>query len=245
MDLDGPALNGYVQCMEIWREIPTWEGYYAASNLGRIKRLAGSPRCRADRILKGMPTERGYLTVSPVRSGQRQRPMMVHRLVLSAFIGEPPTLAHEANHINGDKLDNRLENLEWVTRAGNVQHAYDTGLHGKYKGSAASAAKLDETQVAEILEKVGRREYRADIAAEYGVSEKAISEIVTGAHWTHVDRPDLSGRRVGRDILEPTDIPAIRRRLAAGESCRSIGDCYGVSGPTIWQIKAGRTWKDS
>jgi hypothetical protein len=231
--------------MEQWKEIPGWEGYYAASTFGRIKRLAGSPRCLKDRVLKPMKSGNwgGYLTASPVRVGHKQRPMMVHRLVLMAFAGLPPSPAHEGNHINGDKLDNRPENLEWVTRAENIKHAYDTNLHGRYVGSNASAAKLTEADVADILKRIAAREYRRDLAREYGISTKSIDDMVSGHNWRHVPRPDMSGKRLGRHKLVEADIPVIRQMLAEGHVCRVIGERFGVSGGTIQFIKDGRSWK--
>ena len=231
--------------MENWKAIPGWETYYAASTLGNIKRLAGSPRCPKDRILKLMTGNNwgGYYTVSLVRVGHRQRPMMVHRLVLEAFVGPPPSPAHQGNHINGNKHDNRPENLEWVTHSENIKHAYDTGLHKKYKGSQASAAKLTEADVVDILARVARRDYRKDICADYGIATKTLDQIVSGNNWTHVPRPDMSGKRMGRHKLVEADIPVIRQMLAEGHSCRVIGERFGVSGGNIQCIKEGRSWK--
>ena len=226
---------------ENWKQIPDWEGIYAVSDLGRVKRLAGSERCRADRFLKPMLNTRGYATVGLVAPGRKQVPRVIHRLVLSAFVCPAPK-GHYANHINGDKTDNRLCNLEWVTPAQNIKHAYHTGLHGKYAGSAASAAKLTEQQVKDILERIARREYRKDIAAFYGIGLKTIDEIVSGNNWKHVPRPDMSGKRIGRQKLVDADIPRIRSMLAQGLSCGAIGEQFGVSAGTIQHIKDGRTW---
>jgi DNA-binding CsgD family transcriptional regulator len=229
---------------EHWKSIPGWEGYYSVSTLGRVKRDAGSPRCKVDRILKPMPLERGYVAVSPVRSGWNQRPMVVHRLVLETFVGPPPTPKHLPNHRNGKKTDNRLDNLEWVTHAENIKHAYDTGLHGLYIGSNASSAKLTESEVAEILARIAARGYRKDIARDFGISTKMIDEIVAGNHWTHVPRPDLSNKRMGRHVLTESDVRIIKAMLSDGDlSHGAIASKFGVSGPTIWQIAAGRTWK--
>lgn len=227
--------------MENWKDIPEWEGIYAVSDLGRVKRLAGSERCRMDRILKPMLNTRGYATAALVAAGRKQTPLVIHRLVLSAFVGPAPE-GHYGNHINGDKADNRLCNIEWVTHAENIKHAYDTGLHGRYSGSAASAAKLTEGQVADILQRIANREYRKDIALLYGIGLKTIDQIVSGNNWKHVPRPDMSGKRIGRHKLVESDIPTIRGLLADGLVCRVIGERFGVSAGTIQFIKDGRTW---
>ena len=86
--------------------------------------------------------------------------------------------------------------------------------------------------------------YRKDIAADFCISMKSIDEIVSGDHWKHVARPDLSDKRLGRHILTETEVRQIKNLLSSGElSHGQIADQFGVSGPTIWQIAAGRTWK--
>jgi len=92
----------------IWQQIPTTG--YAASEQGQIKNLA------TDRIIKPVERGNGYAVV--VLSGRQE---YVHRMVLYAFTG---ILGEEANHLNRNKLDNRLCNLEWVTPKQNLQHYY-------------------------------------------------------------------------------------------------------------------------
>jgi hypothetical protein len=86
-------------------------------------------------------TKSGYLTCS-IRVGGKKATTTVQRLVLLAFVGPPPTDLHEANHKNGRKDDNRVENLEWVTRLENMRHAWDTGLMKK-RGPANAGAQTD------------------------------------------------------------------------------------------------------
>ena len=227
--------------METWKIIPSYP-YYSASSLGKIKRNAGTPRCPKDRILKPLNNPRGYFVVGLLRPETKQRPLMIHRLVLEAFCGEAPTDKHQGNHLNGIKTDNRIENLEWATQAENIKHAYDTGLHGHYIGENASSAKLTDKAVIDILNRIANREYRKDIATLYGISTKTISDIVCNDHWTHIPRPDLSTKRQGRHILVDADVIQIKK-LIGTTSNRAIGELFGVSGSTIDQIKHGRSWK--
>jgi len=229
--------------IEIWKPIPGWETYYSVSNLGRIKRDAGSPRCTTDRIIKPLLSSYKYLVFSPSKKGVKQIPVCIHRVVLEAFVGFAPSSKHQGNHINGIKTDNRLENLEWVTRSQNIKHAYDNGLHKRYVGSKASSAKLNENQVFQILEKIAAREYRKTIAKEFNISTKMIDEIVAGNHWSHVPRPDMSKKRIGRHVLTADNVREIRGLLGT-MSCREIGKKYGVTGATIQHIKSGFTWSN-
>ena len=227
--------------METWKIIPSYP-YYSASSLGKIKRNAGTPRCPKDRILKPLNNPRGYFVVGLLRPETKQRPLMIHRLVLEAFCGESPSDKHQGNHLNGNKTDNRIENLEWVTHAENIQHAYDTGLHGRYIGENASSAKLTNEQAIDILNRIANKEYRKDIAILYGISNKTIDTLVSGKSYAYLPRPNMTSKRMGNHILVDADVIKIKQ-LIGTTSSRAIGELFGVSGGTIDQIKHGRTWK--
>ena len=227
--------------METWKIIPSYP-YYSASSLGKIKRNAGTPRCPKDRVLKPLNNPRGYFVVGLLRPETKQRPLMIHRLVLEAFCGEAPSDKHQGNHLNGNKTDNRIENLEWVTHAENIQHAYDTGLHGRYIGENASSAKLTNEQAIDILNRIANKEYRKDIAILYGISNKTIDTLVSGKSYAYLPRPNMTSKRMGNHILVDADVIQIKQ-LIGTTSSRAIGELFGVSGGTIDQIKHGRTWK--
>lgn len=121
---------------EIWKDIPNYEGIYQASNLGRIKTAPNKitfterhgVRHWKCRILKG----RGdfYKTgrrVNLWKNGQH-KDWLVARLVAITFLGKPTAEENTVNHKNGNRLDNRLENLEWLSIGDNIRHAFDTGL---------------------------------------------------------------------------------------------------------------------
>lgn len=99
---------------EEWTDVPGFPGY-RVSNLGRV-------RGRRGWILKTYPAGSStYPSFTACVPGRERRRIPVHRAVLFAFVGVPPE-GHECNHINGNKLDNRLDNLEWVTRSENALH---------------------------------------------------------------------------------------------------------------------------
>lgn len=168
---------------EEWRDIPGYEGLYMVSNIGRVKRCAGSAKCLKDRILKMSKRTNGYLFTCLCRDGL-PRQVDVHRLVMWAFVGEQGQLW--VNHINGNKADNRLENLEYLTPGQNTKHAYDNGLMPSKNGEANPGAKATEEMVREIrrLYQVGVD--RSSLVSRFGLSKTTIQGIVTRNSWRHV-----------------------------------------------------------
>jgi hypothetical protein len=95
---------------EVWKEIKGFEGLYSVSNYGRVKNE------RTSYVLKNVPHHTGYLVVN-----LRGKVCQVHRLVAEAFIPNVNNL-ETVNHINKDKKDNRVSNLEWMSNADNITH---------------------------------------------------------------------------------------------------------------------------
>ena len=95
---------------EIWKDVQGYEGLYAVSDLGRVKRLAGKG-CKNERILKPQYNSKGYLYVSLYKCGKSVH-LAVHRLVAATFIPNPDKLP-EVNHKDENKTNNRVDNLEY------------------------------------------------------------------------------------------------------------------------------------
>lgn len=126
---------------EVWKDIAEYEGLYQVSNQGRVKslmlicRVVTKPR---ELILKQCADRGGYMKVGLVKNGKRTT-KPVHRLVAEAFIPNPDNKP-EINHIDGNKKNNSVDNLEFCTRLENIRHAWSTGLKSReqYQNSCGS-----------------------------------------------------------------------------------------------------------
>lgn len=123
--------------MEIWKPVYGYDGLYIVSNTGRIKSVARIVwRSRngmlpvKERELSQYIDRYGYMCVSLQKNKQRTT-HTVHRIVLESFDYNPDGL--QVNHKDGNKFNNNLSNLEWVTPKENIQHAQRMGLRQHYK----------------------------------------------------------------------------------------------------------------
>lgn len=111
---------------EIWKSVEEFNGLFEISNKGRLKRVLNSPNMPDNNILKGEITQHGYRQYHIKINGESFK-RRAHRLVAQAFIENNKNLP-QVNHIDGNKLNNNVENLEWCTQLENNRHALRTGL---------------------------------------------------------------------------------------------------------------------
>jgi hypothetical protein len=138
---------------EIWKDIPEYEGYYQVSNYGNFKSLnrivkykQNKTRIYPGKLLLVEPTKDNYRRIVLMKNGIKTR-YMCHRLVASAFI---PNIENKPciNHKDGNKSNNRVDNLEWCTPSENMKHAVQTGLlKGHYINSNNIKLKCVETGI--------------------------------------------------------------------------------------------------
>ena len=125
---------------EIWKDIPGYEGIYKASDLGRIKRLSRPSICKTckprminERYLKGSIGNKGYL-VTCLTKNRKQKYFRIHQLIAMTFLGFVPNRhVLVIDHIDRDKLNNKLENLRVVTQRENT-HNKNIKKTSKYTG---------------------------------------------------------------------------------------------------------------
>jgi len=156
------------------KEIRGFEGRYSVNEEGDVfSHIRG-------RKLKPWISGGGYYYVNLAGKSK-----LVHRLVAEAFL--PDFLDKpQVNHIDGNKLNNHISNLEMVTASENVLHSFKTGLHVSVKGETHGSAKLSAEDVISIKSLLLKGETNISIAKKFGVDRKTIYDIKTGKLWSHV-----------------------------------------------------------
>ena len=178
-------------CDEVWRDIPGFPSYQA-SNMGRVR------SCKSGewQVLKATPHPRtGYLIVSPRVRG-RYIARSVHRLVASAFLGAAN--GRDVNHINGNKRNNSLENLEYLSRGDNHRHAYRTGLREPV------GKRLDAGQVRQIAALKGAATQR-EIGRRFGVSRSTVGFIHNRKRHRRILDAEVATEMTASALFEETD----------------------------------------
>ena len=180
---------------EPWRPVPGYEGIYDVSSKGRIRRIHspnGHHKETLYGILEPVINRYGYHRITLSKNNIRIN-YSVHRLVALAFI-ENPNNKPFINHIDGNKVNNTVENLEWCTSGENNRHAFATGLnryHPEFlpslRGEDNPKSILTEKAVREIKELLKTKQYtQHEIGRMYGVSNYAICDIKRGKSWKEV-----------------------------------------------------------
>lgn len=165
-----------------WLPVKGYEGLYDVSSDGMIRSLHARCSHHGTYLLIGQTKNRGYLQVILRDGGARC--VGVHRLVASAFIGEPLPGQH-VRHLDGNKQNNRLENLAVGSAKENMA---DRERHGRTaRGERSGAVRITARQATDIRKRYRPGEVRqVDLAAEYGLGQSHISRILRGESWKHL-----------------------------------------------------------
>lgn len=174
--------------MEYWKPVLGWP-QYAVSSCGQIKRILPAKGATLNRILQPVIHHKtGYKYVSLGHAGI-SRSYTVHRLVAKAFFGQPPTAKHECNHRNGNKLDNRIKNLEWVTHAENGMHSYKMGMTKSpplQRGEKSHLCTITTEIAQSILDAPTSWPSRQYLMQKFGLSRNLIYLIQRRRSWKHL-----------------------------------------------------------
>lgn len=164
--------------LEIWKDIPDYKGSYQVSNLGNVRSCiikGHGGNTDTKHLLKPAINKFGYCVVTFSINNTRKT-YKVHRLVLYAFVGIEK--GKDVNHIDGNKQNNRLSNLEWNTKKENMNHAYTNGLVSTNKTSRP--IKIIKGDVV-----IKRYPSIYTAAKKEGLQRSCINEVLTGRRKTH------------------------------------------------------------
>jgi hypothetical protein len=213
---------------ELWLPIPEYEDSYEVSSYGRVRTLGRIIRVPSknggyfNRYLNGrirIPgCTRGYYFIPMSRNGKAKN-QSVHRLVAKAFLPNP-TGKREVNHKNGNKLDNRVENLQWVTPKENGEHASENGLLGRVT----------------LIQFNGKTQSLCKWAKEIGVKRSTLSGRLNRSKMTVREALTLSTEQGihKKDKLTPSKMKTVHRLLKSGLSIPKIAERLGVCFQSIY-----------
>lgn len=178
-----------------WHDVLGYEDRYQATRCGRVRskpRYVNSPAAGGQRMIKGkelrLANVKGYWAVAPLIGGKR-RTLYVHRMLADLFIPNPDNKPC-VNHIDGDKQNNAVENLEWCSHQENMTHAYATGLAKAPDigpGERCPASKLTDAKVRYIKQRILAGDSHVSLARQFGVRKGTIGCIARGETWRHIE----------------------------------------------------------
>lgn len=178
---------------EQWLSVVGHEGKFEVSNLGRVKSLPWEMRhwCgkmipQPEKIVKQSTHSQGY-AVASLRDGKKH---FVHRLVMAAFV-RPARPGEDVNHINGNKADPSLANLEYCDRLHNVRHAIATGLQDNGgEGNGMHKYTAEQIKAAHRMVELGSSCAAASRAT--GVADSTVEMVAAGKRWKCLGLPVLT-----------------------------------------------------
>lgn len=176
--------------MEVWKDIKGYEELYQVSNYGRIKSLNYN-RTKKEKIMSLNNDSWGYLIVGLYKS--KRKNFRVHRLVAETFISNPENKP-QVNHIDGNKQNNIVSNLEWVTQNENMKHSWDHKLHivtEKVKRTSKNNGKINGKKRAKKINQfdvngnyIRTWESAIIVSSQLGINNTNISKCCKGIQKT-------------------------------------------------------------
>jgi len=170
---------------EIWKDVKGYEGLYRVSDYGRINSIPGKRGITIEKILKPKLDKYGYLCISLSNKGHKT--FMIHKLVLEAFIGSKPFPKAVCRHLDGNKLNNNVKNLQWGTCQENSDDMKRHNTQHHPIGILHPMSKLNEKQV-RIIKYLLKINYltQKEIGKIFNVSRSTIGYIKRNKLWSHI-----------------------------------------------------------
>lgn len=192
-----------------------------------------------------------YPEVSISDNNKKIKNYPIHRLVAETFIPNPENKPM-VNHIDGDKTNNVINNLEWVTAKENTQHALKNNLLNPPVGERSSAAIYTESQVLEAINLLSTGKTNKEVAEITNIDERAISNIRNKKRWTYlwdtdktkgVSIPQCDDGRFKPKMPLETRIEIIKdsKTLAVKDLVKK----YNLEQSVASRVKGGKCWKDA
>ncbi len=216
---------------EEWRPVKGYEGLYEVSNMGRVKSLH-----TGEEIIISTPNDSfGYKTVTLAKRTHKQK--RVHRLVAEAFIPNPMNLP-AVNHLDGDKHNNSMYNLEWCSIKENTNHAIKTGLI-KFMVAPKPIMAYKGDKLIGVFRSI------SECANKLNCDTRHISDVIHGKLKTH---HGFSFRLVNGEDLKRGDfrdyavkvVAAKGTEIIKSKSCYELAKQLKVSGQLVsYALKTG------
>lgn len=164
----------HIYTLKFWKDIEGYIGLYQVSNVGQVRSLI------TNKILKPVPNRKGYLQVSLSKNGEVKN-FRIHRLVAKAFLPNEEELP-EVDHINGNKTDNRMANLQWISGIENLRKK-ETGIAIPRKVICVETGEIFDS-VTDAAKSVNRK-YLA-----VSRNLRGITQTCAGKHFEYYDGDD-------------------------------------------------------
>lgn len=235
---------------EIWKPLKDFETSYEVSNNGKIRTLTRKVECHNGKIITIPGKElkcsesKGYKKVMLHKNHEIVRQTTLHRLIAETFLANKKECV---NHIDGNKQNNDISNLEWVSYSENNKHACRTGLKPPQKGEKGSNAKFSNKEVEEIRNRCFYdRDRYEDIAKEFDMTPQAISDIATGKYYKEAGGPRIfkqtrySNRLKTHDGKLTLDQKEEIQQKSNNSKITELAKEYNVGNSTISKIIEGK-----
>jgi len=230
---------------EEWKPVFGFEGYYEISNYGRLKSLQSITQIEFGvlpyRILKSSPHRDGYPRYTLCKH-KKLYYHNAHRLVAIAFIPNPLNLP-VVNHIDNNRLNCWVTNLEWCTYSENNLHAFKTGTKEGKRGedNHLSILSTDQVQSIDFLLKQNTLNNK-EIAAEFDIDPVTICDIKRGKTWSWLTGRKFKGpkKELTKEVIQQIFDLAIEGKIYQ----REIAKKFGISQTHVCEIKTGKMWPE-
>ena len=166
---------------EIFKPFPS-NPQYLVSTRGRVYSM------KTSRFLRPSKNRGGYLWINLSCPESYGRAFRIHRLVALVFLGSPPNDKQDVNHIDGNKTNNNVENLEWSNKSLNGKHAYKLKLRGvvSLRGDKHPMRVIDSVIAKQVKTLLLLGMSKIQISKKLGISKNIVYNISGGKTWKHV-----------------------------------------------------------